>query len=50
MKTFSKPSFTHYFVTKIAPGGGYTRFHQMWHYLPAYTFTQKVPREQIFGL
>ena len=31
MKTFSKPSFTH-FPEKCPPGGrGFTRFHQMWH-------------------
>ena len=32
MKTFSKPSFTHFFH-KNGPrgGGGVTRFHQMWH-------------------
>ena len=52
MKTFPKPSFTHFFKKKWPPvgGEGFARFHQTWHYLPAYTFTQKVPKEQIFGL
>ena len=32
MKTFSKPSFTHFFQNKWPPGGGgFTRFHQTWH-------------------
>ena len=31
MKTFSKPSFTH-FLQKWPPGaGGFTRFHHTWH-------------------
>ena len=31
MKTFSKPSFTHFFQRMAPPGGGLTRFHQLWH-------------------
>ena len=50
MMTFSKPSFTHFFQRMAPRRGGFTRFHQTWHQLPAYTFTPKGPKEQIFGL
>ena len=31
MKTFSKPSFTHFFQKNGPRGGEFTRFHQTWH-------------------
>ena len=31
MKTFSKPSFTHFFQNNGPRGGEFTRFHQTWH-------------------
>ena len=48
MKTFSKPSFTH-FPQKWPPGGGVYQISQDVALTTCIHLTQKVPKEQIFG-
>ena len=51
MNTLSKGSFTR-FVPKNGPRGGgrFFRFHQTWHQLPAYNFTENVQKCKFFRL